>query len=50
MSGHGLAGPIGACFIGGVVANREDKVEVGRTGGCEFVPEFAAQTLDAEAG
>ena len=43
MRGHGLAGPVGAGFLGRVVADGEDEVHLGRGGCGELVPGFAAQ-------
>jgi len=49
MRGNGLAGPDGAGFVGGVVANGENKIHFRRIGRCEFIPTFAAETLGGQA-
>jgi hypothetical protein len=46
MGRQRLAGPIGADLVGGVVANREDKVHRRGAGSGELVPGLAAQTGD----
>ncbi|PHJ93937.1 hypothetical protein VF09_37215 [Nostoc linckia z9] len=38
MGGHRLAGPDGAGFGSGVVADGEDEIELRRAGYCELVP------------
>src|SRR6266446_10991667 len=43
VRGHGLSRPDRASFLGGVVANREDKVHLGRAGAREFIPALAVQ-------
>ena len=40
---HWLTGPIRARFAGGLVADRENEIKVGRTVGDEFIPMFTAQ-------
>ena len=45
----GLAGPDGAGFLRGVVANRKDKMHFGRAGLGEFVPALAAQSGGGQA-
>ncbi len=49
MRSHGLSWPYGADFLGSVIANRKDKIELGRTGQGEFIPGLAAQTLGGQA-
>ena len=49
MRGHGLAGPDGADFTRGVIADGEDKIEFGRAGLRKFIPILAAQTGDRQA-
>ena len=45
MGGHRLSGPDWADLFRCVVANRENKIELGRAGQREFIPCLAAQTL-----
>ena len=49
MRGHGLAGPDGADFTRGIIANGENKIEFGRAGFRKFVPTLAAQTSTRQA-
>src|SRR5271169_4529223 len=46
---HGLSRPQRARFLGGVVANREDEVHLGRAGAPEFIPTLAAQALGRDS-
>src|ERR1019366_7608169 len=43
VRGHGLSRPQRAGFLGGVVANREDEVQLGSAGSPEFVPALTTQ-------
>src|SRR6266403_1238048 len=43
VRGHGLSRPDRASFLGGIVANREDKLHLGSVGAREFIPPLAAQ-------
>src|SRR5271157_3684522 len=45
VRGHGLSRPQWTGFLGGIVANREDKMQVGSAGARKFIP-----TLTAQAG
>src|ERR1700683_5054054 len=50
MRGDGLAGPDGAGFFRGVVANGEDEVHFWRAGLGEFVPILAAEGRGGKMG
>lgn len=50
MSGDRLSGPIGAYFVRGIVADREHKIDDGRTGGGKLVPGLAAQSGSGDSG
>ena len=43
MGSHGLSWPYRADLLGRVIANRKDKVELGRAGQGEFIPGLAAR-------
>src|ERR1700734_3887744 len=43
MRGHGLTGPVGTYFPGGVVADREHEIERGPDRGGKLIPALAAQ-------
>lgn len=45
MGRHRLSRPDGANFIGGIVANRENEIEFGRTRNSELIPAFGAKDL-----
>src|SRR5580693_1131420 len=49
MRGHGLSGPHGADFAGGVVAHREHKIHLWRTGSGKFIPTLAAKIFHRHA-
>src|ERR1700674_635238 len=49
MRGHGLAGPYGADFAGGVIANGENKIHLRSARLCEFIPTLAAKIFHRNA-
>src|SRR5260370_6241123 len=49
VRGHGVSRPDRAGFLGGVVANGEDEVQLGSAGARKFVPAFTAQAGRGDA-
>src|SRR6204780_5899366 len=50
MSCHGLAGPDGTNLFGGIVTNREHKIEIRSTRLSQLVPCLASETIRGKAG
>src|ERR1700687_5717669 len=49
VRGHGLSRPERAGFLGGVVANRENKMHLGSAGPPEFIPALTTQSACRDA-
>ena len=50
VRGHRLARPVGARFVGGIVADGEDEVHLRGVGSGELIPGFAAQAVGRDPG